>query len=145
MILTSFQYLVESEELIKWQDFSPSRVATAQADGRTVMVDFTADWCWNCKYNLKYAINTEKVRNLINEYDVLPLLADWTDHSPDIKQALTELDSRSIPVLALYPAGGTRKVIVLRDLLTETKVLDAIKEAGPSRTSSARTAQRLYK
>lgn len=146
VMMASFSYLVEGDELIQWQDFSPTLVTNARAEGRTVMVDYTADWCPNCKWNLKFAINTEKVSELVGEYDVLPLLADWTNRSDDIKNSLAELDSRSIPVLALYPAGGSREVIVLRDILTESKVLDAIKEAGPSSTvtDASRTAQRIY-
>ena len=42
----------------------------------------------------------------------------------------------SIPVLAIFPAAGAGSTapepIVLRDLITERQVLDAIEKAGPS-------------
>jgi len=72
--------------------------------------------------------------NLVKANNVEPLLADWTDRSPAIKKALNDLKCRSIPVLALWPAQpADKEVIVLRDLLFESQVLDALKKAGPSK------------
>lgn len=118
---------------IPWQPFSPEALQAAQAEGKTVMVDFSADWCLTCKTNLKFAIETNAVRDLIKANGVVPMLADWTDHSPMIKRALNELGYNSIPVLAIWPAKGSGKnVMVLSDLLRESQVLEALKEAGPS-------------
>jgi thiol:disulfide interchange protein len=72
---------------------------------------------------------------------VVPLLADWTDGSPEIKRMLESLQSKSIPVLAIFPAstggGEPPEPIVLRDLITESQVLAAIQQAGPSRAAPA--------
>ena len=62
----------------------------------------------------------------------MPLLADWTDQSPTIKKALNDLGHNSIPVLAIWPAEGGEP-IVLSDVLRESQVLDALKQAGPSK------------
>jgi hypothetical protein len=40
-------------------------LAQAQAEGKTVMVDFTAEWCLTCKVNLATAINTRKVQEVV--------------------------------------------------------------------------------
>ena len=127
--------------LIEWEEpFSRARLADLQRSGRTVMVDFTADWCPTCKVNLAFAIETRKVRAALDRNRVVPLLADWTDGSPEIKQALESLGSRSIPVLAVFPAGRPGEPapapIVLRDLISERDVLTALDEAGPSRPAS---------
>ena len=63
---------------------------------------------------------------------VEPLLADWSDKSPTIKKTLNDLGCNSIPLLAIWPAPDS-KPIVLPDLIPESKVLDALKKAGPSR------------
>ena len=103
-----------------------------------MLVDFTADWCPTCKVNLAFAIETRKVRDVIEKNRVVPLLADWTDGSLEVKQALESLGSRSIPVLAVFPAGRPGESppapIVLRDLISERDVLAAIEQAGPSRS-----------
>jgi thiol:disulfide interchange protein len=123
------------EPKIAWQPFSPEAVRAARAQGQTVMVEFTADWCPTCKYNLRFAIDTDAVKKLLDENRVTPMIADWTDRSDRIKQALHELGYNSIPLLAIWPPEG--KPIILVDLLREGQVLDALKKAGPSKAASA--------
>ena len=100
------------------------------------MVDFSADWCLTCKANLQFAIETDRVKAKLQKNRVVPMLADWTDGSDEIRRVLEGLGSRSIPVLAIYPAAKPGETppepIVLRDLLTESQVLAALEEAGPS-------------
>ena len=135
----AFMFLGPVASVIPWEPFSRERLADLRQKGATVLVDFSADWCMTCKYNLATAIETSKVKNEIERNRVVPLLADWTDGSPEIKLMLESLQSKSIPVLAVFPAArsGDRQPepIVLRDLITETQVLTAIREAGPSRAA----------
>ena len=131
--------LLFQQSKIAWQPFSPQALAQARAEGKTVMVDFSADWCLTCKTNLKFAIETDAVRALIDANGVAPMLADWTDQSPTIKKALNDLGYNSIPLLAIWPANGQGKnVIILSDLLSESQVLEALKTAGPSRLVGGR-------
>lgn len=134
----AFTLLAPGETVIEWQQpFSRERIAELRRTGATVLVDFSADWCPTCKFNLAYAIETDRVKAAIEKNRVVPVLADWTDGSAEIKAALEGLQSRSIPLLAIYPAATpgdpTPEPIVLRDLITERQVLDAIEQAGPSK------------
>ena len=98
------------------------------------MVDFSANWCPTCKANLKFAVETDQVRKLVEQKQVVPMLADWTDRSPAIKRAINELGCNSIPLLVIYPAGDANsKPKVLSDLLSQCQVLEALDQAGPSR------------
>jgi thiol:disulfide interchange protein len=100
------------------------------------MVDFTADWCPTCKLNLARAIETEQVKATLDKNRVVPVLADWSDGSDEIREFLELLGSRSIPLLAIYPGSKPgeplRDPIVLRDLLSEDQVIAALEQAGPS-------------
>jgi suppressor for copper-sensitivity B len=126
-----FNYLGPIDKHIDWQPFSEAKLAQLRSEGKTVLIDFTADWCLTCKLNLASAIETEEVSGLIKENKVVPLLADWTDPSDEIKKKLAELKSASIPLLAIYPPDSPP--IVLRDSLFESDVLKALTEAGPSK------------
>lgn len=136
----SFQWLVPGAQVIAWQPYSEQRLAELTSQGNTVMVDFSAEWCLTCKTNLKFSINRPEVARMVEQGHVVPMLADWTDGSEEIKQALAKLGSASIPVLAIYPANRPTEPIVLKDLLTQQQVLDALKKAGPS--ASSKNAQR---
>jgi thiol:disulfide interchange protein len=131
-------------DTIPWQPYNPVVLKQHLADGKTVMVDFTAQWCPTCKWNLFTAIETDEVADFVEKNDVVPMLADWTDHNEQIKQALLELNSNSIPVLAIYPAGREEDVIVLRDVILKRQVLTALEKAGPSKPKPgiSSTAQR---
>ncbi len=134
--LCAFTWLVPHPSIIPWQDFSQAQWTKLTGEGQTVLVDFTADWCLTCKMNLFVAIETKEVRDALTQYKVVPLLADYTDGSPEIKSMLESLHSASIPVLAVFPAGDPSKPIVLRDVVTKQRVLDAIRKAAASKDDS---------
>lgn len=133
----AFNFLVPKDPIVNWQPFSLAALERATADGKTVLVEFTAQWCPNCKWNMAVAIDTKKVAALVDQNDVVALLADWTDPSDEIKQTINGLGARTIPLLAIYPAGKIDQPIVLPDILTEKQVLSALTQAGPSQQSVA--------
>lgn len=129
-----------SEHALAWQPYNPDRLAELRADGKTVMIDFTAEWCATCQVNGVVAINTKTVKEKVEALDVAPMLADWTYGSPEIHNKLLELEQGGIPVLAIYPANKPdSEVIVLSGLVTATQVADALEQAGASQSSRAAT------
>ena len=71
-------------------------------------------------------------RDQLRQRGITPVLADWTDNNDVIKRQLEELNSKSIPLLAIYPANRPGDVIVLRDTITQRQLLEALEKAGPS-------------
>lgn len=133
----SFALLGPVDRVLPWQPFSPERLTQLTKIGKTVMVDFTAEWCLTCKLNLKNAIDVQDVKQVVEANGVVPLLADWTDESDEIKRALESLGSNSIPVLAIFPAGKPSEPIILRDLISSrAAVIDALQQAGPSQPAA---------
>jgi suppressor for copper-sensitivity B len=137
----AFTQLTPGHEVIAWQPFSRTELARLSSEGKTVFVDFSADWCATCKLNLKLAVDTDAVAKALEKNGVVPMLADWTDGSEEIKQMLESLGSNSIPVLAIFPADRPGEAFVLRDAVTKSQVLHAIDRAGPSRAPES-VAQR---
>lgn len=123
--------LNQHQLILPWKPYSAEALAEAQAKGQTVMVEFTASWCPNCKVNMATAIDTNAVHDAVRSNNVVVLLADWSDRNDAIKRKLMELNSTSIPLLAIYPGSGGEP-IVLRDLVFQSNVLDALEKAGPS-------------
>lgn len=132
----SFTYLSPVRELYEWKPYSQQTLADLQKEGKTVMLDFTADWCATCQWNFRTALNTSRVQSVVQQNGVAAVKADWTDFSDEIQQKLRELESNSIPLLAIFPADNPEEPIILRDAVIESQVLAALEKAGPSRAAS---------
>jgi thiol:disulfide interchange protein DsbD len=107
---------------LTWQPWTAGRVAEATKKGQPVFIDFTADWCLNCKYNEKFVINTEAVRAALQQKNVLTLKADWTNGDADITAVLKKYGRAGVPVYLLYP-GGTAEPVLLPEILTQAAIL----------------------
>ena len=75
------------------------------AEQRTVLVDFTADWCLTCKFLEHTVLNTAEVQQLMETNGVVKLVADWTNGDPEISGILEALGSKQVPVIAIFPSG----------------------------------------
>jgi len=105
--------------------WSPEKVAALRAEGRSVFVDFTADWCITCKVNERGALATDTVREAFEQNNVAVLVADWTSADPTITQGLAEFGRNGVPLYLVYPKGGEPRV--LPQVLTPQIVVDALK------------------
>ena len=132
----AFHYLEQVKEL-DWQDYNEAQLQQLRSEGKTVMVDFGAKWCVNCIVNYEVALNTATTRKVLDELGAVAMYADWTDPDEKIKQKLSELNSRSIPLLVIYPGDRSKEPIILRDLVTQQAVVDALRRAGASAGSSS--------
>ncbi|WP_395445347.1 protein-disulfide reductase DsbD family protein [Caulobacter sp. UC70_42] len=109
--------------------WSPEKVKALQAEGRPILVDFTAAWCVTCQVNEKVALSGSKVAEAFKARNAVYLKADWTNRDPVIAKALAEFDRVGVPLYVVYPKGGGAPVI-LPQLLTEGLVIEAIDKAG---------------
>jgi thiol:disulfide interchange protein DsbD len=100
---------------------------------KTVLVDFTADWCLSCKAFEHAVLESEAVRKAIDENGIVKLRADWTTGAPDVTEMLERLESKGVPVIAIFGSGGFDHPIVFRGGYTQQQLLDAIQQAGPSK------------
>ena len=132
-----FYLYYENPNELKWKPYSAAALNQATGQGKTVLLDLTADWCATCKWNLFWSINQYEVKQLVNQYDVVALKADFSKDSEENDHLLkVQLQSSSIPILAIYPANSPKNPIVLRDVVQMQDVLDALKKAGPSKPTS---------
>ena len=71
---------------------------------------------------------------------MVTLVADWGDRDPKIGDLLESLGgSRQIPLVAIFPAGRPNNPIVL-NTYTQSQLIEALREAGPSQSGSPRMA-----
>ncbi|MCY2986266.1 MAG: thioredoxin family protein [Planctomycetota bacterium] len=127
----------KSETELPWEAFSAARLEQLTSKQKTVLVDFTADWCLTCKFLEHTVLNTEEVRRFVEDNGVVTLSADWTDRNPEIGKMLEALGSKQVPVIAIFPAGRPNQpIVLLAGDITQKTLLGKLQEAGPSQTAA---------
>jgi thiol:disulfide interchange protein DsbD len=122
--------LKESPDGIDWQRWSPEAVTQARADGKPVLVDFTADWCLTCQVNKKTSIEISSVRKKLKDLNAIALIGDYT-HFPDaITAELNRYARAGVPLVLVYPKTPDTQPVVLPEVLTPNIVLNALDQAA---------------
>ncbi|MGA2031367.1 MAG: cytochrome c biogenesis protein CcdA [Thermoguttaceae bacterium] len=111
---------------------APSVRSRQSIGPQTTMVDFTADWCVNCKVFEATVLNTPEVAAAVQRNGVATLQADWTHAEEEVTRMLEVLGSKEVPVLAIFPARDPNHPIVFRGACTQQALLAALQKAGPS-------------
>lgn len=115
--------------ILPWEKWSPAAVATAQAAGRPVLVDFTADTCLVCKLNKKIAIEVSAVVAKIRTNNIAVLKADFTKEDPEILEELEKYGRSGVPLVLVFSRHRTNPPQVLAASLTQGMVLEALDKA----------------
>jgi thiol:disulfide interchange protein DsbD len=108
----------------RWPAWSAQAVREANAQGRTVFVDFTAAWCVTCQYNKKTVFSRADVLAAFDAKQVLTLRADWTRRDAAISAELNALGRSGVPVYALYAPG--KPPMLLSELPSASEVIAAL-------------------
>jgi thiol:disulfide interchange protein DsbD len=112
---------------IDWIYYTPQRFAEAQAAGKVVVLEFTAEWCLNCKAMEEAVLRNERVVKLLTDQAVAPIKVDLTGNNVDGNAILTDVQRRSIPLLVIFSPDG--REIFKGDFYTIEQVVGAIDEA----------------
>jgi suppressor for copper-sensitivity B len=114
---------------IPWVPFDRAAIPRLIADGRTVFVDVTADWCITCKVNKAAVVEHGEVARRLSAAGVVAMRADWTRPDDRIAQYLASFGRYGIPFNAVYGPAASDGV-ALSELLSESEVLGALDKAG---------------
>lgn len=113
---------------IAWLPFDSKRVESERKAGRPVFMDYTAEWCANCKTNEKVFIETQKVRDALVASGVLPMKADLTNDNDEIQSWLDKLGRAGIPAYVIYLPDGTQDL--LPEAITTEMLVDRLGKAA---------------
>jgi thiol:disulfide interchange protein DsbD len=97
-------------EIIEWQPYDAAAIETANAESRPVLIEFTADWCWNCEVVEKVVFGRKDIARLIEQKDVLAIKADTTLANYQAALDLKNKYKEPVPVTILYLPGEQEPV-----------------------------------
>ncbi len=102
---------------------------------KTVLIDFTADWCLTCKQNEK-VLRSAPVVEAIQRLGVVTLKADWTHRAKavEVTRMLNVLGGRQVPVIAVFSSNDRERNHpgVFHAGYTQEEIIGALEKAGPS-------------
>ena len=117
----------ENNAGVNWLPFSTNKVDELQAQGTSIFVDFTADWCITCKINERIALESPAVIEAFAKNEVAALRADWTRQDPTITRMLEANGRAGVPLYLFYPKPGPRgerpAPVILPQILTAATIL----------------------
>jgi thiol:disulfide interchange protein DsbD len=112
---------------IDWIHYTPERFETALDNKKVVVMDFTAEWCLNCKALEESVLHNRKVIAALAQENIVPMKVDITGNNPAGKAKLKQVGSLTVPLLVVFSPGG--QSVFKSDFYTIDQVLDAIKRA----------------
>lgn len=96
-----------SAKASKWVEYSEAAMVKARAENKVVVVDFTAEWCANCKTLRATVLDSEEVMKKFAEVGAVLLEADLTADSAAGWKLANELKQPGPPILVVYAGQDT--------------------------------------
>jgi thiol:disulfide interchange protein DsbD len=110
--------------------YSADKLAALRAEGRTVFVDMTADWCVTCKANEKSVLGTTRFEDALSRSKAVYMKGDWTNVDPEITAFLQQHGAVGVPLYVVFH-GTQGNGTVLPTVLTASVVEAALTATSP--------------
>jgi thiol:disulfide interchange protein DsbD len=111
----------------EWRTFTPAAVDETLRSGRRALVVFTADWCITCKVNERFVLTDDAVEAEASLPSLVRFKADWTRRDEQIHAALARFGRAGVPLTVVYHPEAPDRPIVLPELLTTGRLLEALR------------------
>jgi thiol:disulfide interchange protein DsbD len=124
---------LSGEGPINWTYYTPERFEAAVEQRKTVLMDFTAEWCLNCKVLEESVLHDQRIINLLAQENIVPMKVDITGNNPAGKAKLKAVGSLTVPLLVVFSPDGNP--VFKSDFYTVDQVLGAVERARKSKES----------
>jgi len=111
---------------VRWERFTPERLAELRARGTPVFINATAAWCITCLVNERVALHSPAVAEAFAKKGVVYLKADWTSKSPEIAALLESFGRSGVPLYVVYGNGAAGEPRMLPQILSERTLIEAV-------------------
>jgi len=116
---------------INWMYYTPERFAASSVQRKTIVMDFTAEWCLNCKVLEESVLHDQRIINLLAQEHIVPMKVDITGNNSAGKAKLKAVGSLTVPLLVVFAPDGNP--VFKSAFYTVDQVLDAVETAVNSK------------
>jgi len=112
---------------VDWEYYTPELLQEKLNEGNVVVLEFTAEWCLNCKLLESTVLNNARVVEAFDAEDVTPIKIDLTGNNVSGNALLNEVGGLRIPLLIVMGPDGEEDF--RGDFYTVNQVLEAINKS----------------
>ena len=94
------------DELV-WQPYSAKLLTETKARGTPYLLEFTADWCINCKILERTVYQEPSVAKAVRRTKMVPIQVDVTASNPEKDALLTATGGQALPFAVVIDGDGT--------------------------------------
>jgi thiol:disulfide interchange protein DsbD len=116
---------------IDWEYYTPEILSEKLNEGDVVVLEFTAEWCLNCKMLESTVLHDSRVVEAFSADDVTPIKIDLTGNNVSGNELLNEVGGLRIPLLIIMGPDGEEDF--RGDFYTPDQILEAIKKSRGSK------------
>lgn len=127
----------EREDRLVWQAYSPELMAETKARGAPHLLEFTADWCINCKVLERTVYQASSIAEAVQRTGMVPIQVDVTASHPDRDALLAQVGGQALPFAAVVDGDG-EVVARFTGLFEAESLVDAIDGVGPAKPAETR-------
>jgi thiol:disulfide interchange protein DsbD len=113
---------------IDWAYYTPEVLQESLDEGNTVVLEFTAEWCLNCKLLESTVLHSSRIVEAFESEKVSPIKIDLTGNNVAGNALLDEVGGLRIPLLIILGPDGEE--LFRGDFYTVDQVLNAIASAS---------------
>jgi thiol:disulfide interchange protein DsbD len=112
LVIGGWGMLRAEPEPLQWQKLTPESLRMAQTSGKEVLVEFTADWCINCRTVEYLVFNDQRLKSFLRDRNVVLLRGDLTEGDPYTKQVLREWTGTEAPPFTIVFKTDNQRVLL---------------------------------
>lgn len=116
---------------IAWQPYSAELLDRTREKRRAHLIEFTADWCINCKVLERSVYASPALAAIARDAAIVPIQVDLTQSNPEREQLLGDMGGQALP-FAVVIDQQNKVVARFTGLFKENDLIQALQEAGKS-------------
>jgi thiol:disulfide interchange protein len=97
---------IHDDAHLDWQPYSAADLEYARLSGRPALIEFTADWCINCKFLEQTVYSSPAVIESAIKVNLVPFKVDMTEFNEEHKTLIERYGGTAIPYAVLISKQG---------------------------------------
>jgi suppressor for copper-sensitivity B len=127
--LAHLNKMMERKQQEHWTKFDQNKIADLVKQGKTVVIDITADWCITCKANKLLVLSSDEVEEKLSQANVVAMRGDLTTPNQEIFDFMKKYNRYGIPFNIVFGPGAPEGILT-SELPSKESLIEAIDKAS---------------